>query len=157
VTRDGGPAEVSVRPAAEADSVAIWSWRNDPVTRSVSVHTAEIPWADHERWFGGVLVDPDRLLLVGAVEGEPIGVVRFDRQEGEGRWEVSINLAPAARGRGLAVPLLRAGREWLGEREKVSEVTALVRDDNAASQRTFRGAGYEPSSSAEGWSTLILR
>ena len=146
---------ITVRPAAEADSEAIWTWRNDPVTRAVSVHTGEVSWADHQRWFAAVLADPDRHLLVGSVADEPVGVVRFDRLAGPGQWEVSLNLAPTARGKGLAVPLLDAGRDWLAAREGSIEVVALVRDDNAASQRTFRRAGYVEKSTADGWTTLV--
>lgn len=149
------PLTVSVRPAGEADSASIWTWRNDPVTRAVSVHTEEIPWDGHQRWFAAVLADPDRHLLVGSVGDEPVGVVRFDRLTEPGRWEVSINLAPAARGRGLAVPLLDAGRGWLRTRESGAEVVALVRDDNEASLRTFLRAGYVEKSTVDGWTTLV--
>jgi RimJ/RimL family protein N-acetyltransferase len=149
------PLTVSVRPAVEADSEAIWTWRNDPVTRAVSVHTGEVPWAEHKRWFASVLADADRHLLVGSLADQQVGVVRFDRLGEPGRWEVSVNLAPAARGRGIAVPLLDAGREWLVAREGPAEVVALVRDDNAASLRTFRRAGYVDKSTVDGWTTLV--
>jgi RimJ/RimL family protein N-acetyltransferase len=150
-------AGLVLRRAGVEDSEAIWGWRNDPAARAVSVHTGEVPWEDHVRWFASVLTDPDRYLLVGEVGGALVGVVRFDRltADSAARWEVSINLAPDARGHGLAVPLLDAGREWLAAREGDVSVLALVRADNAASQRTFRGAGYAEESSTEGWTTLV--
>lgn len=148
---------LTVRPAAALDSRAVWTWRNDPVTRAVSVNTDEVPWADHERWFAAVLADRDRHLLVGEVGPEPVGVVRFDRLDEPELWEVSINLAPAARGRGLAVPLLDAGRDWLRAREGQVGVLALVRATNAASMRTFLRAGYAERSTEDGWTTLELR
>jgi RimJ/RimL family protein N-acetyltransferase len=133
----------------------VWEWRNDPVTRAVSVTTSEVPWAGHSSWFEAVLADPSRHLLVGSCGDERVGVVRFDAL-GPGAWEVSVNLAPGARGRGLAVPLLRAGRAWLGGHERVESVKALVSDSNEASLRTFRSAGYTQSSTADGWTTLVL-
>ena len=147
---------MTVRPATGADSRAVWEWRNDPVTRAVSVTTGEVPWAGHSSWFEAVLADPSRHLLVGLCGDEPIGVVRFDGSA-LGAWEVSVNLAPTARGRRLAVPLLLAGRAWLGEHERVESVKALVSESNEASLRTFRSAGYVESSTANGWTTLLLQ
>ncbi|MDQ1644317.1 MAG: hypothetical protein QOJ50_501, partial [Cryptosporangiaceae bacterium] len=94
-------------------------------------------------------------LLVGWCGDERVGVVRFDRLA-LGAWEVSVNLAPAARGRRLAVPLLLAGRAWLGEHDRVESVKALVSESNEASLRTFRSAGYVVSSTTDGWTTLLL-
>ena len=153
---------VTVRPATPADVEAVWRWRNDPVSRAGSVHTAEVPWADHVAWFDRVLAAPNRYLLVGLAgpglagraADAPIGVVRFDAENGG--YEVSINLAPEARGRRLAVPLLRAGAAWLRAQNGAAEVIALVRDDNAASMRTFLAAGYAPQSHHPPWTTLTL-
>jgi RimJ/RimL family protein N-acetyltransferase len=146
---------VAVRPATGADSRAVWEWRNDPVTRAVSVTTGEVPWAGHSSWFAAVLADPSRHLLVGWCSDERVGVVRFDAL-GAGAWEVSVNLAPAARGRRLAVPLLLAARTWLGEHDRVDSVKALVSESNEPSLRTFRSAGYTESSTTNGWTTLTL-
>jgi RimJ/RimL family protein N-acetyltransferase len=133
----------------------VWEWRNDPGTRAVSVTTGEVPWEAHSAWFAAVLADPSRHLLVGVCGDERVGVVRFDA-DGPGLWEVSVNLAPAARGRRLAVPLLGAGRVWLGEHERVETVKALVSESNEPSLRTFRSAGYTESSTVDGWVTLVL-
>lgn len=99
---------------------------------------------------------------------EAIGVVRFDAlvtgspgsepDMSSARWEVSVNLAPTARGRGLSVPLLRAGASWLADVEPgAEEIVALVRTENSPSQRAFASAGYVYQSTAEGWDSLVLR
>lgn len=144
---------LAVRPARPADAEAVRLWRNDPVTRAVSRDRAEVSWTVHQAWFADVLADPDRHLLIS----DDVGVVRFDRRSPDGRWEVHVNLAPAARGRRLAVPLLRAAFAWLTANEQVREVVARIRVENAASLRTFERAGYVEKSTISGWSTLVLR
>jgi RimJ/RimL family protein N-acetyltransferase len=147
----------TVRQARPADAEAVWLWRNDPVTRAVSRDRAEVSWPVHQAWFTDVLADPDRHLLIGVAGAAPagVGVVRFDRRSADGRWEVNVNLAPATRGRRLAVPLLRAAHDWLAANEQVSEVVARIRVENAASLRTFERAGYVEKSTISGWSTLV--
>ncbi|WP_331272302.1 GNAT family N-acetyltransferase [Motilibacter aurantiacus] len=146
-----------VRPAGPDDSRALWEWRNDPTTRAMSAQTDEVAWEAHQAWYARALDDPRRRLLVAELDGERVGMVRFD-DAGEGHWVVSINLAPAARGRGLAAPVLRAGEEWLRSSGTAELLIAEVRDTNAASWRTFERAGYVQAAGAEdGWRRYELR
>jgi len=145
------------RRAGPGDSATLHAWRNDPVTRAMSRSTAEVPRGDHERWYAAALADPDRRLLVVDGEDGPVGMVRLDRDE-PGVWEVSINLAPAARGRGLAGAVLAAGTEQVlhdpALPEPVRVVVAHVRRDNAPSVRLFERAGYRRAGEHDGWLRL---
>jgi RimJ/RimL family protein N-acetyltransferase len=137
-----GRPVLAARPAAPDDAGLLLAWRNDPATRSASRDQELVPHSAHVAWLQRVLADPDRLLLVVEHTGRPAGTVRFDR-EADGLWEVSITLAPFARGRGLAAGVLDAGeRAW---RERVGDgpaVLACIRPDNSASVHLFEGAGY---------------
>lgn len=146
-TVDGGGADrildamgfdPTVRPATDADAGPLLSWRNDDETRRWSRTTDPVTAVEHKAWLAGVLADPDRRLLIAEHDGRPVGTVRFDR-EGDA-WEVSITVAPAARGRGLAVPVLLAAERSLGPAVR----SAQVHRDNAASLALFRRAGYRP-------------
>lgn len=142
------------RQATAADSALLLEWRNDPVTRQWSIDRSAVAPADHERWLASVLADPGRHLLV--VEAPtPVGVVRFDSC-GEGEFEVSITVAPSARGRGIARPVLTAGHEWLRGEAGPTRVLARVRTGNAASWRLFEGAGYTPVSSDDEFGLLAV-
>ncbi|NUS74551.1 MAG: GNAT family N-acetyltransferase [Corynebacteriales bacterium] len=134
-------SELRVRPAEPKDSAAIWKWRNDPATRAASVNTDEVCWADHQGWYDRTLASEERFLLIGEFEGEAVGVVRFDATESD-TWEISINMAPSARGKRLSVPLLNAGHAWLVDTFGPQSVTALIRVENSASLRAFENAGY---------------
>jgi RimJ/RimL family protein N-acetyltransferase len=135
------------RDATEADAEQLLAWRNDPRTRSASRTSDVIALEDHVRWLRGVLVSPDRLLLVVESDGEAVGTVRFDREQA-GEWEVSITLAPASRGRGLARAVLTEGERVLAERHGVQAILAAVHEDNAASAALFERAGYRESAPA---------
>jgi GNAT superfamily N-acetyltransferase len=56
-----------------------------------------------------------------------------------GRWEVSLEVDPAARGRGLGTALARAARSLVTE-----PLWAQVAPANVASLRAFLAAGYRP-------------
>lgn len=126
---------VIVRPAREADALDVLAWRNDPVTRAMARNQEAVDEASHLAWFAGALADPRRTCLIGELGGEKIGMVRFDRGD---ETEVSINLNPAHRGRGLSQPLLAAALAL-----EPGEVWAEIRPENAASLRLFERAGFQ--------------
>ncbi|VTR76211.1 bifunctional UDP-2,4-diacetamido-2,4,6-trideoxy-beta-L-altropyranose hydrolase/GNAT family N-acetyltransferase [Cellulomonas hominis] len=137
-----GRPVLAARGAGPADADLLLGWRNDPATRESSRSQDPVARADHVRWLDGVLADPDRVLLVVEHTGHPAGTVRFDRVD-DALWEVSITVAPHARGRGLAARVLAAGEAaW---RDRVGDgpaVLACVRPGNRASARLFEAAGY---------------
>jgi len=134
----------------------IFAWRNDPVTRAVSVATEEITWDDHQKWFAIVLADPDRHLLLAQLAEQRMGVVRFDRVSDQ-TWEISLNLAPETRGRGRGVASIKAGHRWLLNNEKRAQIIAKVRASNEVSLRAFGKAGYTEESRFDDWVQLVWR
>jgi ribosomal protein S18 acetylase RimI-like enzyme len=135
-------AELTVRPATEADADRLLAWRNDPETLRWSRGNQPVAGPIHREWLHNSLRDPDRLLLVVETD-HPVGTVRFDREGAD--WEVSITVAPGDRGRGLAARLLLLGEGALRARHGAATVLANVHEDNAASLRLFRTAGYVPA------------
>ncbi len=132
---------VTTRPATLADSDSLLAWRNDPGTRANSVSPDPVEPEVHAVWFARVLHDPNRVLVIGEEsDGTPIGMVRFDLTAGHA--EVSINLAPAARGKSLSTPLLRAAERWITGRAEV--LVAAIKATNQPSIRAFERAGYRP-------------
>lgn len=141
----------TLRLADSGDSRRVWEWRNDPVTRQVSGSTDSVPWDVHDSWFHRVLEDPTRYLLILEVAGDAMGALRFDPAGESGAWLVSINLAPPARGRGLATPVLEAGWEWLSAAAHVTRVGADIRAENERSVRAFVRAGFRREHESDGW------
>ncbi len=134
---------------------AVMNWRNDPHTLSVSYHrepkTWETFWPEFRDTYFRHANTP---ACVFALEkGRRVGFVRFlpvSHPLGlKGRAvDISINLAPDCRGRGLGARVLSAVQDHL-RRQGVDSIYAEVRQDNAASARVFAAAGFEPLGKAE--------
>lgn len=148
---------VTVRPAGEQDSLDLLAWRNDPVTRAASIDSHPVSRAAHEAWFARVLADPHRVLYIGDDSGTSIGMVRFDAAEDGRGAEISINVAPAARGRGLGHELLLAAISRYREAVAPRMLRARIRPGNAASLRLFRGAGFSTLGGSRDMIELLLR
>ena len=134
------PPGLGLRRATAADSAPLLAWRNDPLTRAMSKSTAAVTAADHEAWFSSALANPKRQLLVAEHEGQGVGTVRLDLGE-HGGAEISLTVAPAHRGRGLAARMLAAAEDP-ARQSGVLWLHALVKPDNAASLKAFKRAGY---------------
>ena len=132
---------LSLRPASPDDEHLILSWRNDASTRAASFSTAEIAPEEHHRWFIRKLLDPHCALLVVEQDGVPVGQVRLDRVAQEVA-EISIGLAPEARGRGLGREALRQAVLDAPRLLFVRSLKASVKRENAASLAAFAAAGF---------------
>jgi RimJ/RimL family protein N-acetyltransferase len=134
----------------EADAELVLDWRNDPVTRAMSLDQEPVPLPQHLLWFRSALADPRRLLLIAERDGESIGMCRFDLEEESARAEVSINLAPAHRGSRLGGAVLRGALRTLEQmRPGIRDVIAVVRPENIASVRLFESVGFTRTGCAD--------
>jgi len=137
-----GCVAVEMRKACPDDSEAVYEWRNHPAIRAVSRSTEPIAREDHVRWFASAIEDPSRQLLIGQLDGEPIGVVRFDILNDQA--EVSLYLVPDAKSACRGSDLLKSAENWFTESfPEVKKLRAYVREGNERSKGLFTAAGYE--------------
>lgn len=141
---------IAIRPATTDDTDLLLDWANEPSTRAAGYHPDPIDPATHRRWLADRLGAPGRRLYIGLDDGVPVGPVRIDIDE-DGRAEVGISVAEAARGRGAGRELLQAGLTAALADEAASAddggppirtFVARIRPDNAASLALFAGAGF---------------
>lgn len=121
------------------------AWRNDPLTRRMSLQTDAVSPADHIPWLDASLASPLREIVIGedAETGLPIGTCRFDIDEDSPTAEVSITVAPSARGRGFAKALLSGAIDrFARDHADIVTLTAIIRPANAASVQLFGAAGF---------------
>lgn len=136
--------DLLIRPVLPEESVALYRWRNDEQVRQFSHDSREIAWDDHCRWFAAVLQNPARHLLIGEMDGDPVGVLRYDVEGMQAL--VSVYLVPGLGGQGYGTRLLQAGSGWLARHcPGVRRILAEILSDNPASLRAFEKAGYVPA------------
>jgi ribosomal protein S18 acetylase RimI-like enzyme len=134
-----------LRRAEKSDSAVLWAWRNDPLTRSVSLTKDPVPREVHKRWFSTVLRDARRVIYVAVAEDgvARFGMCRFDINEGGRSAVVSINVAPDQRGRGVGAAVLRSALAVFGEESPmIDHVDAHVRKVNVPSMKLFTALGF---------------
>lgn len=127
-------ASLIFRPARREDAAQLRRWRNDPLTRAASIHTAAVSESEHLQWLEALLADDKRQLLVAWRREQPVGCVRFDI--GQHETEVSWTVAPEARGHGIGSRMVQ---QAVAQRPEA--LMARVRLDNPASSRIAESAG----------------
>ena len=134
--------ELKLRQANIEDAKDLWEWRNDSETRANSRTTAPVAWNEHLAWLTRRIADPSTELLIGECGGLPVGTVRFDQLD-DGMREISITLAPLARGKGLGATLLKVACRYVNQFEAAA-VLARVRETNLRSLAIFKKTGFVP-------------
>jgi UDP-2,4-diacetamido-2,4,6-trideoxy-beta-L-altropyranose hydrolase len=150
-----GRPSVSVRRASHDDCRPIWEWANDAGTRAASFSSDPITWDRHVAWYAKKLSEPAcYFYVVTDAKGPPIGMARYDVEAGEA--VVSINIAPAQRGRGLGPAVLRSTACKFFSESDVRKIVALIKPENRASVAAFERAGYHllDEVSVEGYDAL---
>jgi len=120
-----------LRPANIDDAERLFNWRNDPLTRAMSINTAPVEWDGHIGWLKRRLSLPAPNLYVAEVDGVPVGTVRVDDDE------ISYTVAPERRGKGFATQMLIAARRQFGS------LCAEIKRENEASIRAAVSAGHK--------------
>ena len=138
-----------IRRATPDDALEVLIWRNDPLTRAMSRTQDEVEQQAHLAWFSRALDDGASTLLIGEVGGDKIGMVRFDHGAAT---EVSININPLCRGRGLGHELLSEALTWA-----TGDLLAVIKDENLTSRRLFERAGFELQETTDGLGRYLRR
>lgn len=109
-----------------------------------------VPWESHEKWFSKALNDSNRHFYVGKLGDNLAGVIRFDKLENTDQtYDVSINIAPNNRGKGIGKRLLsKALERFLQDVIDANTIIAEIKKENIASTRTFLSAGFQEEESS---------
>lgn len=138
---------VRMRPVNLGDSDSLYTWRNHPEIRKASINQSSISRAEHDKWLRASLDNKNRYMLICEMEGESLGVVRFDI---EGNFALlSIYLVPDYISKGYGHRILRAAEMWCEENLlNIEFIKAMVLSKNKRSEKLFQRSGYNLEASA---------
>lgn len=133
---------ITLLRATGNDSKNIWEWRNDELTKQMSITTESIGWEAHSDWYEKSLVNPNRYLYIGYINhNEKIGMCRFDLDTKSNIAEVSININPQYRNKKLSSQLLSVAIATFFEQYKV-DLVATIKKINIGSIQCFTKSGF---------------
>ena len=95
-----------VREAKKEDCKIIFNWRTDPLSQKMFFDSSEIDYEKHIIWYENSLINPLRQIYIGEIKNKLIGICRFDYIKIKKSAEVSININPLFRGKGLGKKFL---------------------------------------------------
>jgi ribosomal protein S18 acetylase RimI-like enzyme len=116
-----------VRLRALTDSLG----ENDPQYRQESAFTAA-QWRRRLR---------DHAQFAALIGSRPVGLIGAQQEDPETVYLYSLWLDPAARGHGLARPLVAAAVDW-ARRRRARTVTLRVAADNAVARGVYESLGF---------------
>lgn len=134
---------IRIRRVEKYDSLDIFNWRNDKLTRIMSHNNNIIKWNDHVKWFSASLKNKNKIILIceECHTKEKVGVVHFDFKGTKAL--VSINLSPKKRGKGKAnVCLQKAIAYFKNNYPLINTFIAEIKSINFASQASFLKIGF---------------
>ena len=135
---------IDIRSVSILDVKEIFEWRNDKLAIKMSLGANQIKWDTHIEWFQKVISSKKHcfLMCMHKKNKKNIGCVRFDIVSNKAN--ISINLSPSMRGKGLAKECLIASLLFFNKKfNKILTINAKVKSKNIASIKTFNKAGFD--------------
>lgn len=125
------------------------------------MNTGIVSWESHEKWLKAKLESDEAFIIVAELGDEDtskVGMTRFDLDRHKGIAEISINVNPTFRGRGLAEKLLSESIDFFASNETgIHVINATIRENNLGSTKIFIRSGFIEVSRAEGFAHYSLR
>jgi ribosomal protein S18 acetylase RimI-like enzyme len=141
--------EYKLGRAEEKDIETIWAIRNHPLVRKNSGSSSFITLQNHKKWFRDKYFENKNNFCYVLCDGSrPVGYCRFDYNEKERVYIISIARDPENKNRGLGTILLSKSMEKI-RYKKNDLVLAEIRKDNIASIKLFEKNGFKKYGESE--------
>jgi RimJ/RimL family protein N-acetyltransferase len=135
--------DVQITEARREDSGRLLEWRNESTTRSWMKTADVVQLEAHEAWCQDRLRSDDCLFFIIEAGGEPVGQIRYEREDGaDSEVRVSINITGRLHGGGIATRALVLGSEEVRRRGFGDRIIGRIKPDNIACIRAGENAGY---------------
>ena len=133
---------LSVRDVQDSDSPEIYRWRNDEITVKYSKTGRGVEPEEHSGWFKNVISSSKYLVKIALINEKPIGIITFTKMDIMNHYEISINISPEFRKRGLATKFLSLSEMELIKKVGECTLRALVLANNKGSISFFEKSNY---------------
>jgi len=140
--------KIRLRLATSDDAERLLQWRNQPFYLRNSTSQAPVTLEEHQVWFTRALNNPDQKIFIVVQGDEPIGQVRFDRNQDLA--VISVYLVEERTGKGLGIEAIRRGTQAAFKEWNLAKIVACIRQDNLHATRAFAKAGYTESKGDSG-------
>lgn len=130
---------ITIRKVSIEDKEITFKWANDIQTRTNSFNTNIIPYENHSKWFDNKLLDKNSWYYIGEIDGEALGLIRFDLKEN--KIVAGITIDKKYRGHRLSSKLLQKSCNLLSQHTDLN-IVAYIKKDNIPSIKAFERAGF---------------
>lgn len=130
VASDG---DVSIHIATIDDAQFLYGWRQDT---DAALSARPYSQEEHTDWMMDMLLDKQRVMLIGTAGGKPVGVMTL--QDENNALDVNITMLQAARGKGYGTRMLTLASGTMQE----YDLSAEIWRKNMATIKLFRHAGF---------------
>lgn len=119
-----------------------FKWATDPHIRMYAFNKNIISLDEHTNWFLKKIDDPNSVFLIGVLEGEIIGSIRFDVKKNVAL--ISYLVDPNYQGQGLGRTLLAEGIKVLKRSDlSVIKIEGYIMPANIASVKVFEKMAFD--------------
>lgn len=136
--------KLHLRQVCLADRELLFGWANDNTVRANAFHTEKISYADHIKWFAGIMKN-DAIYQYILYDNEiPVGQIRLN-MEGD-RAFIDYSIAAEFRGMGYGTALIQLLLQELETVKMPDKLTLIgqVKQQNFASANVFEKCGFTP-------------
>ena len=129
----------------DSDGELIMKWRNDKDTLQNSFNQTIYTWDIFKNIFYNKYFCNTFLPMFACLEGKKIAFVGGMDGDIPKSLEISINIAPEFRGKGLSVIIIKKTIEYISKhyQNKINCIIAEIKESNIPSQRSFTNAGFK--------------
>lgn len=135
---------LQLRRACLADRELLFDWANDSVVRANAFHTEKISYADHIKWFAGIMKNDAIYQYILYDNKIPVGQIRLNMEDD--RAFIDYSIAAEFRGMGYGTALMQLLLQELETVKMPDELTLIgqVKQQNFASANVFEKCGFTP-------------
>jgi len=128
------------------DKKLIFKWRNSPYLIKLGSSGKKVTWDEHSKWFEKIISNPLAHFYIICVDKDSVGQLRFELF-GDNYFKTTIYLDKKFIGKGLGPEALILGCSLISEKYHRGTFIAHIKNDNKASIKAFKKAGFSKSNS----------